>query len=99
MPALPKASPPPGDLGFLSLDPEPVGSQAQPTAEDVLPQPVADQLLRLPGVDGAWIERDAQGRRVVVLYYSRPGQPTHLPGEVEGMPTRIIGGEPIRAGG
>ena len=97
MPTPPKASPPPGDLGFLSGDPAPVGASASPSAEDQLPQPVADRLLQLAGVEGAWIERDARGQRVVVLYYGRPGQPSHLPSQVEGMPTRIIGGEPIRA--
>lgn len=94
-----KAPPLQADLGFLTGAPEPVGAEAHPSPEDILSQPVADRLLQLPGVDGAWIEKDAQGRRVVVLYYSRPGPASHLPAEVEGMPTRVIGGEPIRAGG
>jgi hypothetical protein len=54
-------------------------------------------LLALDGVEGAWIERDAQGQAVVVLHYGRPGHPSHLPASVSGMPTRIVGGEPIRA--
>lgn len=90
--------PVPADLGFLAGDPEPVRPQAGPPAvADVLPQAVADRLLALDGVDGAWIERDAQGQAMVVLHYSRPGQPSHLPASVSGMPTRIVGGEPIRA--
>jgi len=88
----------PVDLGFLAGEPEPVRPQAgPPAAEDVLPQAVADRLLMLDGVDGAWIERDAQGQAVVVLHYSRAGHPAHLPASVSGMPTRIVGGEPIRA--
>ena len=94
--------PPPPELGFLAHDPEPVDPQlpqAQPDPADTLPQPVADRLLQLDGVDGAWIERDAGGHRVVVLHYSRSGTPTHLPPTVQGLPVRVVGGEPIRAGG
>ncbi len=87
-------------LDFLQGDPAPVDpKQAQPNADDVLPQHVADALLQLDGVDGAWIERDAQGQRFVALHYSRPGHPTHLPTTAHGLPTHIVGGEPIRAGG
>jgi molybdenum cofactor biosynthesis enzyme MoaA len=46
-------------------------------------------------VDGAWIERDASGRRQVVLHYSRKDSPRHLPTSVGGMEVRITGGEPI----
>lgn len=85
-------------LDFLRGDPRPVDLHSAPGADaDVLPQDVADRLLRLSGVDGAWIETDARGRRVVVLHYSRPGRPSHLPPSVQGMPVKIVGGEPISA--
>ena len=88
---------PPG-LDFLRGEPQPVDeSRAPAAAEDVLPQDVADRLLRLSGVDGAWIETDSRGRRVVVLHYSLPGRPNHLPPSVRGMPVKIVGGEPISA--
>lgn len=88
-------------LDFLQGEPEPVrpGASAAPDPADTLPQTVADELTRLDGVDGAWIERDANGQRFVVLHYSKPGQPGHLPGMVRGLPVRIVGGAPIRAGG
>ena len=87
-------------LDFLQGEPEPVqpGSAATPDPADRLPQAVSDQLMRLDGVDGAWIERDAHGQRVVVLHYSKPGPPTHLPATAHGLPVRVVGGEPIRAG-
>lgn len=94
----PKAAVPPSDLGFLVGEPTPVRPATGETAKDVLPQALADELLRLPGVEGAWLERDEQGQPFVVLYYARPGHPTHLPTRVNGLPTRIVGGEPIRAG-
>ena len=90
----------PPDLDFLSGDPEPVQPQSAPhDSADVLPQAEADALLALEGVDGAWIETDTQGRRVVVLHYSRPDPPSHLPTQVRGLPVRVVGGGPIRAGG
>ena len=87
-------------LDFLQGDPEPVGpgSTAAPDPADRLPQPVADELMRLDGVDGVWVERDANGQRFVVLHYSKPGQPKHLPEMVRGLKVRVVGGEPIRAG-
>jgi hypothetical protein len=89
---------PPGSLDFLQVPPAPVtGSSASPIAEDRLPQGVVDKLMQISGVDGVWIERDAQGERVVVLHYTPKGPVTHLPSRVEGLPTRIVGGEPIRA--
>lgn len=91
----------PADIDFLRGAPAPVDPhslQAAPDPADVLPQAVADRLLEIDGVDVAWIERDAQSRRVVVLHYSKPGVPGHLPASVEGLPTRVVGGEPIRAG-
>lgn len=97
MSASPHASASLGDLSFLSTPPEPVGHPTSAPAEDRLAQSVADRLLQLHGVQGAWIERDKQGQRVVVLHYGLPGQPSHLPSQVQGMPTRIVGGEPIRA--
>lgn len=92
------ASLPPEPPDFLSGDPAPVTPGGDtPQAGDSLPQDVADHLLGLPGIDGAWIERDAQGGRVVVLHCSLPEPPAGLPRQVDGLPTRIIGGEPIRA--
>jgi hypothetical protein len=91
---------PPRSLDFLQGEPEPVrpGSSATPEPADLLPQAVAEQLMKLDGVDGAWIERDAQGGRVVVLHYSKPGAATHLPASAHGLPVKVVGGEPIRAG-
>lgn len=97
---------PPGDLGFLHDAPEPVqpgprgqpGGTASPDHADVLPQVRADALLALAGVDGAWIERDARGRRFVVLHLNSSGPTAHLPNTVDGLPVRLVGGEPIRAG-
>lgn len=91
---------PPGSLDFLLSDPAPVTDPGTSPAEDSadrLPQEVIDRLMRLRGVDGVWIERDASGQRVVVLHYTPGGAAPHLPTHVQGMPTRIVGGEPIRA--
>lgn len=89
-------------LDFLRQPPTPVappgaapGGGAE--AADLLPQPVADELLRLPGVDGAWIEREADGRRVVVLHVNRPGSDPAWPRQVQGLPVRIQGHAPIQA--
>lgn len=87
-------------LDFLAAEPVPVIRQPAPSPDadaDRLPKTIVDQLMRIPGIDGVWIERDAGGRRVVVLHYTPGGATTHLPGTVEGLPTRIVGGEPIRA--
>lgn len=84
-------------LDFLQNPPSPGGDAQNVDPADLLPQSVADDLLRLDGVDGAWIERDASGRRQVVLHYSRTDRPSHLPGRVGGMDVRITGGEPILA--
>lgn len=86
-------------LDFLQADPEPVAAQPQSNemTPDTLPQATIDELMRLDGVDGVWIERDDAGRDIVVLHYSRPGSPGHLPSRVLGKPTRVVGGEPIRA--
>lgn len=92
--------PPPGSLDFLASDPVPVtGPGASPAGDpaDRLPQALIDQLMLLRGVDGVWIEREASGQRVVVLHYTPGGEAPHLPTSVQGMPTRIVGGEPIRA--
>ena len=91
---------PPRSLDFLQGEPEPVqpGSSTTPDPADLLPQAVAEQLMTLDGIDGTWIERDARGQRVVVLHYSKPGRPTHLPAIAHGLPVRVVGGEPIRAG-
>ena len=89
------------DLDFLQGDPVPVrASNSSLDPADLLPQHIADQLLNLPGVDGAWIERQANGSRRVVLHVStNSGLPGALPTMVEGLPVMIVGGEPIRAGG
>ena len=91
---------PPGSTDFLDTDPLPVTRQVAGqggAAADRLPQAVVDKLMGMAGVDGVWIERDASGQRVVVLHYSPKGATAHLPRTVEGLPTRIVGGEPIRA--
>lgn len=91
---------PPKSLDFLASEPVPVIGQsaASPNAAtDSLPKGVVDDLMRIPGVDGVWIERDANGQRVVVLHYTPGGATAHLPSTVKGLPTRIVGGEPIRA--
>lgn len=54
--------------------------------------------MKMPGIDGVWVERAARGGRVVVLHYTPKGSTAHLPSVVHGLPTRIVGGEPIRAG-
>lgn len=91
---------PPDLPDFLGAEPAPVTRQATQgvaTAADQLPQPAVDKLMRITGVDGVWIERDARGQCVVVLHYTPAGPTGHLPDRVDGMPTRIVGGEPIRA--
>ena len=91
---------PPDPPDFLASEPVPVIGQpaASPDAtKDRLPKAVVDGLMRVPGVDGVWIEQDASGLRVVVLHYTPGGPTTHLPSTVEGLPTRIVGGGPIRA--
>ena len=91
---------PPHATDFLASDPVPVTqgvADVAPSAADQLPPDVVDELMRTSGVDGVWIEHSASGERIVVLHYSFKGTHTHLPSRVEGMPTRIVGGEPIRA--
>lgn len=91
---------PPGSTDFLDAEPVPVAGQAAGAAgaaADRLPKAVVDRLMGIAGVDGVWIERDASGQRVVVLHYTPKGTRAHLPSTVEGLPTRIVGGEPIRA--
>ncbi len=95
------ATPPkPGSLDFLNGAPVPVrpgdATPAQDPADRLPPKQVAT-LMALRGVDGVWIEREAGGQRVVVIHYTPLDQPTHLPLQVNGLPTRIVGGEPIRA--
>lgn len=90
--------PPPTD--FLASDPVPIQAPAaQPPADpaDQLPSTVVEQLMRTDGVDGVWIERSADGQRIVVLHYSYRGSRADLPSSVEGMPTRIVDGGPIKA--
>ena len=91
---------PPQSLDFLASEPVPVIGQPAVSpdgAKNQLPKAVVDKLMRVPGVDGVWIEQDAGGLRVVVLHYTPGGPTTHLPSIVEGLPTRIVGGGPIRA--
>lgn len=88
-----------GSLDFLSAEPAPVPPGAAPAedAADRLPAKQVAALMALRGVDGVWIEREVGGQRVVVIHYTPLDQPTHLPLQVNGLPTRIVGGEPIRA--
>ncbi len=90
----------PGPLDFLKGDPAPVapGAAAPEDPADRLPQATVNRLMAIPGVDGVWVERVPGGQRVVVLHYTPKGTTAHLPRQVDGMPTRIVGGEPIRAG-
>jgi hypothetical protein len=91
--------PPDASFDFLDGDPAPVTSHAMPTSAPAaaLPQRIVDDLMRIDGVDGVWVERDPRGAPVVVLHYSPAGPTSHLPTRVQGMPTRVVGGEPIRA--
>jgi len=91
---------PPGSTDFLASEPVPVIRQAAAPSgagADTLPKAVVERLMSLAGVDGVWIEKDASGQRVVVLHYTPGGSKAHLPSTVEGLPTRVVGGEPIRA--
>lgn len=93
-------SPKLGSLDFLHGDPAPVqpgSATAAHDATDRLPAKQVAALMALQGVDGVWIEREPDGRRVVVIHYTPSARPTHLPRQVNGLPTRIVGGEPIRA--
>jgi hypothetical protein len=93
------ATRPPDPLDVLSGDPSPVIPDPAPVrgATEELPRQDVERLMQLSGVDGVWVEHDAQGQPVVVIHYTPGGTPTHLPRQVRGMPTRIVGGEPIRA--
>jgi hypothetical protein len=93
------SSPPHGSLEFLRGNPAPVDPASSPHEDraDRLPADVVDRLMRLPGVDGVWVERQPDGSRVVVLHHTPAGPAAHLPSTVNGLPTRIVGGEPIRA--
>lgn len=89
---------PPESLDFLAKDPVPVsGGAAALAGTDRLPQAVIDSVMALPGVDGMWIEADADGQRVVVIHYTPRRGAAKLPSRVHGLPTRIVGGRPIRA--
>ena len=85
-------------LDFLSRPPAPTSPTQSSSSDrqDQLPQSTIDKLMALRGVDGVWIEMDASGVRHVVLHYSPAGVPSHLPASVDGMKTRIVGGERIR---
>jgi hypothetical protein len=88
------------DLKFLQGEPEPVGPQGStPSPEDVLPPAVAEALMLIEGVDGAWIERDAAGQRFVALHCRSAQHARHLPATAHGLPVRVVGSGPIRAGG
>ncbi|GAB4470599.1 MAG: hypothetical protein OHK0044_13370 [Burkholderiaceae bacterium] len=88
-----------GSLDFLAQDPAPVqtADAARGAEGDVLPAETIDALMRIPGVDGVWVEVNPNGQREVVIYRADLKQKAAVPPVVAGMPTRIIGGEPIRA--
>jgi len=88
-----------GSLDFLAQDPVRVRTKDPARGDecDVLPAETIDALMRIPGVEGVWVEVNAQGRREVVLYVADLKQKVAVPPVVAGMPTRVIGGEPIRA--
>lgn len=89
----------PSALDFLHQPAQPVQAQETTAAQaaDLLPQPVADRLMALPGVQGVWIERQADGLRLVVLHVDGPGVPAGLPSQVHGLPVRVQGHAPINA--
>jgi hypothetical protein len=91
----------PPDLEFLQREPEPVrvsseGAQGQ-DPDDVLSPRIAERLLRIPGVAGAWLERNGAGAREVVVYMLHSGAPRDVPACVAGITTRVVVGERIRA--
>jgi hypothetical protein len=89
------------DLTFLTQAPLPLQPGDEPfevNPDDLLPQHVADELLKISSVVGAWIERDAQGKRFVAVHCDRAGRPAALPVSAHGLPIRIVGHAPIRAG-
>lgn len=91
----------PDPLDFLHepVQPTAASGRVAPDPADILPQQVADQLLRIAGVEGAWIEREADGSRTVVVHVSTPDRPAGLPATISGLPLRVQGHEPIRAQG
>ncbi|MEW5880760.1 MAG: hypothetical protein AB1761_10000 [Pseudomonadota bacterium] len=88
-----------GSLDFLAQDPVRAQTQDQARGDDgdVLPAETIEALMRIPGVDGVWVEVNDKGQREVVIYVADLKQKVAVPPVVAGMPTRIIGGEPIRA--
>ncbi|MCX8115676.1 MAG: hypothetical protein N3D71_11490 [Burkholderiaceae bacterium] len=88
-----------GSLDFLAQDPVRVQTEDRAGGDDgdVLPAETIDALMRIPGVDGVWVEVNDKGQREVVIYVTDLKQKVAVPPIVAGMPTRIIGGEPIRA--
>ena len=66
---------PPESLDFLHAAPVPVRSEpvAAQDPADQLPRSLVEQLMRLPGIDGVWVEREPTGERVVVLHYTPRG--------------------------
>ena len=84
---------------FLQAAPVPVRAGAAPPEDvvDRLPKQVIQELMRIPGIDGVWVEREASGARSGTALQPR-GPTGHLPKAVHGLPTRIVGGEPIRPG-
>lgn len=89
-----------GALDCLHGDPVAVAAVAAPSGDEppALPPDVVAGLMRLPGVDGVWVERGDGGEYVVVFHYTPRGATDQRPKQVQGLPTRIVGGEPIRAG-
>ncbi len=95
-----QAKPPP-DLEFLQREPEPVGASSKAALaddpDDILSPRIAERMLRIPGVAGAWLERNGAGVRELVVYMLKSGVPEDVPTKVAGFTTRVVVGEPIRA--
>lgn len=55
-------------------------------------------LLRREGVSGFGIERDGDGREILVLHVSStdPNVVSRLPAELDGYPVRIVSSGPFR---
>ncbi|HLI86622.1 MAG TPA: hypothetical protein VKV17_22135 [Bryobacteraceae bacterium] len=58
----------------------------------------ATRLLKLPGVSGVGIEKDAAGNYLLVIHIDsdQPEVVTGLPEQVEGLPVRLVRTGPFR---
>lgn len=57
----------------------------------------AGRLLSMPGVQGVGVEKDSGGGFVVAVHVDADTSPSpQLPNELDGVPVRIVHGEPFR---